>query len=179
MKSWVFAAFLISGCALVACGDDNTDPPNTGTTTSSSNGSGGSGTSGGNGGNGGEAGGGGSGGDGGAGAASSSSTGIPTCDDTTDECGRSDNSGCYKCATDGPCKEALDSCVSDREQGGCLKLAQCVDKCSDEAEPETCIEGCRTDHANGVEAFDALIQCTICQECADSCGASEEPLCAM
>ncbi|WP_437568781.1 hypothetical protein [Sorangium sp. So ce542] len=181
MKSWVFAAFLISGCALVACGDDNTDPPNNGTT-SSSNGSGGSGASGGNGGNGGsggDAGGGGSGGDGGASTTSSSSTGIPTCDDTTDACGSDDGTGCYKCAADDACKDFIDACVDDDADMGCFDLVKCVDRCSDEEDPATCIDDCRTENEAGVEAYDAITKCIVCEQCAQNCGASEEPLCAM
>ncbi|WP_437732269.1 hypothetical protein [Sorangium sp. So ce1335] len=177
MKSWVFAAFLISGCALVACGDNSADPPKTGTT-SGSTGSGGNGGTGGSGGsgNGGSGGEGGQGGQGGAGTTSSSSTGIPTCQDTEDTCGRDTNTGCYKCATDGPCKEILDACLKDKD-GPCFKLATCLDGCSEKADPAACTEECRTVDADVVEAYDAIAKCTVCQECPDSCGAADEPLC--
>lgn len=178
MKSWVFAAFLISGCALVACGDNSTDPPSNGSTTSSgSTGSGGSGGNGGDGGGGGGNGGGGNGGSGGeagASATSSSSTGIPTCDDTEDTCGRDTNTGCYKCAADGPCNDIIDACVKD---AACFKLVRCLDRCPDVEDPAACTETCRTENADVVEAYDAIAKCTICQECPESCGAAEEPLC--
>ncbi|WP_437588068.1 hypothetical protein [Sorangium sp. So ce1000] len=178
MKSWVFAAFLISGCALVACSDDG-DTPSSSSTTSSS----GSSTSGGNGGNGGSGGGGsnggggngGGGGEAGASATSSSSTGTPpTCDDTTDTCGRDDNTGCYKCATDGPCKEVRQSCVDSKE---CRALVKCIGDCGEDADPATCIETCRTTNAVAVDAYDAFITCTVCEECAERCDAGGEPVC--
>ncbi|WP_437481296.1 hypothetical protein WME75_37290 [Sorangium sp. So ce1014] len=189
MKSWVFAAFLISGCALVACGDDNSNPPSTGSTASGSgSGSGGSGASGGSGGNGGEGGNGGSGGDGGASTTSSSSTGTPTptCDDETDTCGSDTNTGCYKCAAEGACSDVLDNCRGRNGDGGngggptpCIALASCMDGCSKEEDPATCVEECRTANEAGVEAYDAVTKCIVCEQCANNCGASEEPLCAM
>ncbi|WP_434048964.1 MULTISPECIES: hypothetical protein [Sorangium] len=174
MKSWVFAAFLISGCALVACGDNSTDPPSNGSTaTSGSTSSGGDGGNGGNGGNGGS---GGNGGEGGASTTSSSSTGTPICDDTEDTCGRDTNTGCYKCATSGPCKEIFDACVKDKD-GPCFKLASCLDGCSEDDDPAACTEECRTANADAVEAYDAIAKCTVCQECPESCSAADEPLC--
>ncbi|WP_438024381.1 hypothetical protein [Sorangium sp. So ce233] len=171
MKSWVFAAFLISGCALVACGDNSTDPPSNGsTTTSGSTSSGGDGGNGG-GGNGGN---GGNGGEGGASTTSSSSTGTPTCEDTEDTCGRDTNTGCYKCAADGPCKEIINACVKDT---ACFALVSCLDPCSEQEDPAACDEECRTEHADVVEAHDAMAKCTICQECPESCGAAEQPFC--
>lgn len=179
MKSWVFAAFLISGCALVACGDDNTDPQaSTSSGSGSGSGSGGSGASGGSGGNGGNGGGGGSGGEAGASTTSSSSTGTPTCDDETDTCGSDTNTGCYKCAADDACSEFIDACVDDQE-GPCFALALCVDDCSKEEDPATCVDECRTANEAGVEAYDAVTKCIVCEQCAERCGASEEPLCAM
>ncbi|WP_437875671.1 hypothetical protein [Sorangium sp. So ce513] len=176
MKSWVFAAVLISGCALVACGDNSTDPPNAGATSSGSAGSSGSGGNGGggNGGNGGGGGNGGSGGEAGASSTSSSSTGIPICDDTEDTCGRDTNTGCYKCAFDGACKATIEACVKDT---ACFRLVRCLDRCSDAEDPAACAETCRTDNADVVELHDAMDKCTICQECPDSCGAAENPLC--
>ncbi|KYF85990.1 hypothetical protein BE17_08215 [Sorangium cellulosum] len=174
MKSWVFAAFLISGCALVACGDDGNTATGGTTGTTGTTGTGGSGGSGGSGGNGGSGGDGGSGGNGGSSTTSSSSTGTPTCDETTDTCGRDDNTGCYKCAAEGPCKETIDNCVKDRD---CFALVRCLDRCTGEEDPAACAEQCRTDNAAVVEAYDAMAQCTICQECAENCAASEEPLC--
>lgn len=178
MKSWVFAAFLISGCALVACGDDSTGQ-STSSSSSSTGGSGGSGASGGSGGNGGvggEGGNGGSGGEAGASTTSSSSTGIPTCDDTTDTCGSDNNTGCYKCAAEDVCKEFIDACVADE---ACLDVVKCIDRCSEEEDPATCVEECRTANEAAVETYDAIAKCTICEQCAKNCGASEEPLCAM
>jgi hypothetical protein len=179
MKSWVFAAVLISGCALVACGDDGTTSSGSSTTTSSSGSSssgGGGGNGGGNGGNGGNGGSGGAGGEGGASATSTSSTGTPTCDDTEDTCGRDTNKGCYKCAVDGPCKEVHQGCVDSDD---CIDVVVCIAECAAEEDPATCIETCRTDNAAGVEAYDALITCTVCEECAESCDAAGEPVCSL
>jgi hypothetical protein len=179
MKSWVFAAVLISGCALVACGDDGTTSSGSSTTSSSgSSSSGGGGNGGGNGGggNGGNGGNGGAGGEGGASATSTSSTGTPTCDDTEDTCGRDTNTGCYKCAVDGPCKEVHQGCVDSDD---CIDLVVCIAECAGEEEPATCIETCRTDNAAGVEAYDALLTCTVCEECAESCDAAGEPVCGL
>ncbi|MDC0684702.1 hypothetical protein [Sorangium atrum] len=180
MKSWVFAAVLISGCALVACGDDGNTPSGSSTTSSSgsssSGGGNGSGGGGGNGGNGGSGGSGGAGGEGGASATSTSSTGTPTCDDTTDTCGRDTNTGCYKCAVDGPCKEVRKACVDSSD---CRALVVCIDGCAAEADPAACIETCRTDNAAGVEAYDALLTCTVCEECAERCDAAGEPVCGL
>ncbi|WP_437276972.1 hypothetical protein WME90_37865 [Sorangium sp. So ce375] len=179
MKSWVFAAFLISGCALVACGDDGNPSSSNSTTTTSSSGSSSSGASGGNGGDGGNGGGaggeGGAGGGGGASATSSSSTGTPTCDETTDTCGRDTNTGCYKCAIDGPCKEVRQACVASDE---CKALVVCIAECAQQEDPATCIETCRTDNEAAVEAYDAFITCAVCEECADSCDAAGEPVCS-
>ncbi|XXX82795.1 hypothetical protein WMF30_45925 [Sorangium sp. So ce134] len=183
MKSWVFAAVLISGCALVACGDDGSTTSNgsTGSPGSGSGGSGASGGNGGNGGNGGDGGSGGTGGDGGASTASSSSTGNPpTCDDETDTChGDNTNTGCYECAAaDDVCGEFIDACVADLE-GPCIALASCIEDCSEAEDPDTCVDECRTANEAGVEAYDAITNCIICEQCAKNCGASEEPVCAM
>ena len=59
----------------------------------------------------------------------------------------------------------------------CLALVGCLDGCAEEEEPDACVEQCRTEHAAVVEAYDAIDQCTICQECAQNCAASEEPVC--
>ncbi|WP_437525765.1 hypothetical protein WME79_39540 [Sorangium sp. So ce726] len=179
MKSWVFAAVLISGCALVACGDDGNTSSGSSTSSSSSGSSssgGGSGGNGGNGGNGGSGGSGGAGGEGGASATSTSSTGTPTCDDTEDTCGRDTNTGCYKCAIDGPCKEVRKACVDSSD---CIDLVVCIDGCAEEEDPAACIETCRTDNAAGVAAYDALLTCTVCEECAESCDAAGEPVCGL
>lgn len=176
MKSWVFAAFLISVCALAACDDGETGLGNT-SGSGATGGDGGSGsTSGTGGGTGGGSDGGGS-GEGGAGASTSTSSGPPTCEESSDSCGRDTNSGCYRCAADGPCKEVIAACVNDESDTGCFYLMACIYECSKDADPAACEAECRTKYTDGEEAYNAIIRCTICDECAESCGASEEPMC--
>lgn len=184
MKSWVLAACLICAGALAACGDDEGNTGNGGRggeggkgTSSSTGGDGGKGGEGGAGGKGGE-GKGGEGGTGGEGGSqtSTSSTGMPTCAELHSECGMENNEGCYACAAakDGPCYPVVQECVGDLN---CLTLFGCLDKCAEAEDPEACPAECREKHADGTEKLDAMYQCIICDECADSCKTEAESLC--
>jgi hypothetical protein len=161
MKSWALAAILVSIGAFVACSD-----------------------SGGTGGNGGTGAGDGAGGTGGKTSSSSStsstsdtsssSSGMSICDDTETDCGGDSRSGCWKCATDGPCQSTLADCVAGNDE--CSALVACLDVCGTAPDP-TCISDCRAQHPDGTEGYDAIIRCITCDQCPTACNAEGEPLC--
>lgn len=179
MKSWVFAACLIFAGALAGCGDDEGGTGGKGGRggeggKGSTSGSGGEGGEGGSGGKGGGTGDGGNGGGGGGDQTSTSSTGMPTCSEMWSECGIENRDACYKCASDGPCLEVVEDCKRDND---CLLYAICLDDCAAAEEPETCASDCREVYAEGAVKFEAIDQCIVCEECADSCQAEAESLC--
>ncbi|XXX79428.1 hypothetical protein WMF30_11695 [Sorangium sp. So ce134] len=108
------------------------------------------------------------------GATSSTAAGTPACDDETDTCGSDTNTGCFKCAMAGPCYEFREACLADDD---CIALFGCVGDCSEEDDPASCIEECRMDHETAVEIYDAIAKCTICEQCAYTCDAANEPVC--
>lgn len=85
------------------------------------------------------------------------------CDDVA-SCGDY-GSGCVACAIKHGCADVYRACIDSLE---CVEFSTCADAC---AEADTsCDNACVKDHPEGKKKFEALVLCTVCDECPTACG---------
>jgi len=75
--------------------------------------------------------------------------------------------GCLDCALGGPCSGELDACAMNVE---CFSYNDCASQCA--PDDQVCLIGCEGQYPTGGPLFRALVNCSICWQCAESCAGS-------
>lgn len=69
--------------------------------------------------------------------------------------------------TGGACEPTVNACFDD---ASCNALATCLQECP--ANDQTCVNNCAAANPNGIDKYNAIFDCTICQDCAALCDTS-------
>ncbi len=92
--------------------------------------------------------------------ASSTSSGVACVDDG--DCG-----ACFDCANQGPCADLATACGNDPD---CSAFADCTSTSDCQSlGPDECLAKCKSEHPQGGAELIALIQCSACGVCVNSC----------
>jgi hypothetical protein len=106
----------------------------------------------------------------------STNTVTPTgasCEQTTFDC-----NSCQECAINGPCSDEVYDCS---DNPACSALLGCVNDCdavcSSDPDPDSCFEtcvngpgGCAETYGDGIQDFNALVECVLWEQCPTVCG---------
>lgn len=76
---------------------------------------------------------------------------------------------CFSSATStlGACEATVDACFGDAQ---CTALSGCIYECA--ANDQACVNACAGDHPNGVDKYNAIIDCAVCDTCSALCDTS-------
>jgi hypothetical protein len=74
-------------------------------------------------------------------------------------------SGCVRCAIIHGCADAYDAC---KESSDCVGFSMCASECGD-ADTD-CDQACIATNGDGAALFEALVLCTVCDQCPTACG---------
>lgn len=81
-----------------------------------------------------------------------------------------DCNSCFQASTGpgGACEGAVDACFGN---ASCAALAECLNACA--AGDQACVNNCAAANQAGIDLFNAIYDCSICQDCASLCDTSD------
>jgi len=84
-----------------------------------------------------------------------------------------DNTGdcnvCADCTFQGTCAQTYDDCINESD---CIAFSDCLDQTCN-GDPN-CMDLCAQQHPVGAPLYWALIDCVVCEQCPNDCGASPD-----